>query len=81
MWLYVDRVEGQTVVLTDENEEIRRVSVAEYVTLVGRRPAESDVLAAEVEGDTLLSAVYSEEETRTRKEAARGRLNRLFGRK
>ena len=81
MWLCVDRVENQIVVLMDDNEKLLHVSVAEYIALVGRRPAESDVLAAEVEGDTLLSAVYSEEETRNRKEAARGRLNRLFGRK
>ena len=79
MWLCVDRIEGDTVVLTDEDEKLYRLKVADYVALTGRDPAESDVLTAEAEGDRILSAAYDSEETAARKEAARKRLNRLFG--
>ena len=47
---------------------------------VGRAPAESDILSAEVEGERILSAVFDQDQTQARKKAARGRLNRLFGR-
>ncbi len=80
MWLCVDRIEGDTVVLTDENERLYRIARADYTALTGRDPAESDMLSAEAEGDRILSAAYDGEETASRKEAARRRLNRLFGR-
>lgn len=79
MWLCVDRIEGDTVVLTDESEQIYRLKAAEYAALTGKAPAESDVLTAKVEGDRILSAAYDSGETAARKEAARKRLNRLFG--
>lgn len=79
MWLCVDRIEGDTVVLTDESEKIYRLRIADYAALTGKDPAESDVLTAKVEGDRILSAVYDSGETAARKEAARKRLNRLFG--
>lgn len=79
MWLCVDRIEGDTVVLTDEDEKLYRLKVADYIALTGRDPAESDVLTAEAEGDRILSAAYDSEETAARKKAARKRLNRLFG--
>ena len=81
MWLCVDRVEGNTVVLLDDGERVYSLHRAAYTAMVGKDPAESDILAAEVEGDRILSAAYDESETRTRKETARKRLNRLFGRK
>ncbi len=81
MWLCVDRIEENTVVLLDDGERVYRITCADYTALVGRAPAESDILSAEVEGDRILSAVYDEAQTNTRKEAARARLNRLFGRK
>lgn len=81
MWLCVDRIEGDTVVLTDESKGLYRLSRADYTALTGREPAESDILAAEAEGDRILSAAYDGAETASRKEAARKRLNRLFGRK
>ena len=80
MWLCVDRIEGDTVVLTDEGEKLYRIARADYTALTGRDPAESDMLSAEVEGDEILSAAYDGEETASRKETARARLNRLFGR-
>ena len=81
MWLCVDRIEGNTVVLLDEKEEIYRMDRAAYVTMVGRDPAESDILSAEAEEGRVLKAAYDPEETASRKAAARARLNRLFGKK
>ena len=80
MWLCVDRIEDNTVVLTDDDEHIYRLSCAAYQELTGRTPAETDILTAEVEGECILSAVYDEVQTNARKEAARARLKRLFGR-
>ena len=81
MWLSVDRIEGNTVVLLDEKEKVYRLAVEAYVALVGQEPAESDMLAAAVEEGSICSAVYDEAETLARKAAARERLNRLFGKK
>ena len=79
MWLCVDRIEGDTVVLTDEGEGLYRMARADYTALTGPEPAESDMLSAEAEGDRILSAAYDSAETVARKEAARRRLKRLFG--
>jgi hypothetical protein len=49
--------------------------------MVGRDPAESDILSAEAEEGSIRKAVYDPEETASRKAAAKARLNRLFGRK
>lgn len=81
VWLCIDRIEGNTVVLLDDGEKIYRLDSASYETLVGRTPAESDVLTATVENGTVLTARYDGEETERRKAAARERLNRLFGKK
>lgn len=80
MWLCVDRIETDTVILLDDNERIYRLSLSAYTDLVGIPPAESDVLSATVEDGRILAAVRDETETAARKEAARARLNRLFGR-
>ena len=48
VWLCVDRIEGKTVVLLDDQEKTVCLDTAAYEALVGRAPAESDVLAAEV---------------------------------
>ena len=81
MWLCVDRTEGDTVVLLDDEERIYRLDRAAYVAMVGRAPAESDILSAEAEEGRVLKAAYDPEETASRKAAARARLNRLFGKK
>lgn len=81
MWLCVDRIEEDTVVLMDDEEEIYRLDRAAYVAMVGRDPAESDMLTAEVREGCVLTATYDPEETASRKAAARARLDRLFGRK
>ena len=81
MWLCVDRIEKDTVLLLDDGEHTYTLSRADYTAAVGREPAESDVLTATVEQGRILSAAYDEAETLARKETARNRLRRLFGRK
>ena len=81
MWLCVDRIEGNTAVLLDDGERVYHLTVAAYIALVGRAPAESDVISAEVREGSILSASYDESETATRRAASRARLNRLFGKK
>lgn len=81
MWLSVDRIEGNTVVLLDDEERVYHLTVAAYTALVGRAPAEGDVISAEVGEGSILAATYDEGETVARRERARARLNRLFGRK
>ena len=81
MWLCIDRIEGETVVLLDDEERVYRLTAAAYTAMVGRDPAESDVLKAEAEDGQIITAAYDPSETASRKAAARARLNRLFGKK
>ena len=81
MWLCIDRIEGNTVVLLDDEEKIYCLAADAYIALVGREPAEGDMLTAEAEEGSIRSAVYDERETLVRKATARERLNRLFGKK
>ncbi len=81
MWLSVDRIEGETVVLIDDANVIRQLSVADYTALAGRAPQESDVLEGIIDGDRITAAYVDETETACRRDAARARLNRLFGRR
>lgn len=81
MWLCVDRIEGNTVVLISDEEIIYHLSAADYTALTGRAPAESDILSATVDGSRITAAAYDEAETAARMAAARARLDRLFGRK
>ena len=79
MWLCVDRMESDTVILVSDEEQVFRLSGAEYLRLTGRAPVESDILRAEVKGGCILSAAPDDSETAARKEAAAARLKRLFG--
>lgn len=81
MWLCIDRIEENTVVLLDDQEKIYCLAADAYIALVGREPAEGDMLTAEVEEGSICFATYDEAETLARKAAARERLNRLFRRK
>ena len=56
MWLCVDRIEGNTTILLDDEERGYHLTVADYTALVGRAPAESDVISAEVQEGSILSA-------------------------
>ena len=81
MWLCVDRMEGNTVVLVDDDAAVISLSRTEYTALTGCEPRESDVLTAEVDGEGLVvSATYDEAETKRQRDTARRRLDRLFGR-
>ena len=79
MWLCVDRIEGDIVVLVDERDKTLSLTRGEYLTLVGVPPAESDMLSATVTHGRLVEATRDEAETAARKAAARARLERLFG--
>ena len=81
MWLCVDRIEKDTVILLDDDERVYPLSRADYTALVGIPPAESAILAAEIQDGRITAAVYDEAETAARMRAARARLDRLFGRK
>ena len=81
VWMSVDRIENETVILVDDEEKIHSLPADRYQALTNIPPRESDVLDVTLDGDVILTAVYSESETKRREEAARKRLNRLFGRK
>lgn len=78
MWLCLDRLEADLVVLVSDEETIHRLTRDEYIRLVGREPVESDMLWAEITFGRIASATYDETETAIRKAAAGNRLNRLF---
>ena len=79
MWLCVDRIESDVVILISDDETILRVPSPEYKRLTGCAPVESHMLWAEVQNGSLLSAACDEAETQARKKAAADRLARLFG--
>ncbi len=80
MWLCVDRIEKDTVILLDDRDTVYSITCNDYVALVGLPPAESAILAAEVKEGRILAASYDAAETSARKDAMRAKLNRLFGR-
>lgn len=80
MWLCIDRIEGDTVVLLADDKTLYRLPVAACHALTGRTPAESDILSATIEEGRITAAAYDEGETAARKAAARARLDRLLGR-
>lgn len=80
MWLCVDRVEGDTVILVDDNAAVLSIPRTAYEALTGVPPLESDMLLVSMKDGEILSAAYDAEETRRRADLVRTRLNRLFGR-
>ena len=80
MWLVVDRIEENTVILQDEGEALYTLTVADYTALAGQPPVESLVLDAQVDGLRILTLTPSPEETERRLAAARDRLRRLAAR-
>lgn len=80
MWMSVDRVEGNKVVLIDENEKIYTMTMQDYLSMVGVSPQESHMLLCQVENDKITSAAYSSQETERRLASARARLERLIQR-
>ena len=81
MWLTVDRIEENTVILQDRDEALYTLSVQDYTAMAGEPPVESLVLEAQVADGKILSLTPSREETERRLSAARERLHRLATRK
>jgi len=80
MWLVVDRIEGDTVILQDEGEVLYTLTVEDYTALTNQPPVESLVLDAQEDGGRILTLTPSPEETERRLAAARDRLKRLAAR-
>ena len=80
MWLAVDRIEAEIVVLMDDNETVYRLAADTYTALTGRVPVANTVLEAHVENGVIRSAVCDDDETHRRLETARARLARLVKR-
>ena len=78
MWMSVDRIEKDLVILIADDETLYHVKVADYETLVGRPPQETHVLWTETRDGNILSARYDPEETSRRLQAAKDRLQRLL---
>ena len=78
MWMSVDRIEKDLVVLIADDETVYRVKVTEYNTLVGTPPQETHMLWAETREGNILFARYDPEETSRRLQAAKDRLQRLL---
>lgn len=81
MWLAVDRIEENMVVLVDDDEVIYHLSAAAYTALTGRAPTQNTVLNARAEDGKILSATCDDAETERRLAVARARLERLINRK
>lgn len=80
MWLCIDRIVAGKVVLLDDEDGKYTLTVEDYMSLVGREPRESDVLAAEIADGHVVSATYDSKETDRRTAEARAMLDRLFKR-
>ncbi len=80
MWLILDRIEADTVILQDEDEALYTLTVQEYTAMTGEAPVESLALDAQVADGTILTLTPSPEETERRLSAARERLKRLAAR-
>ncbi len=77
MWLTVDRIEGDKVVLISDDETLFNVEVATLKTRLGAMPAEAQVLQCDLRGGHIRSARFDPEETLRRTQAAEERLRRL----
>lgn len=80
MWLVLDRIEADAVILQDENEALYTLTVQEYTALTGDAPVESLVLEAQVADGRIRTLIPSPEKTERRMSAARERLRRLAAR-
>ena len=80
MWMAVDRIEGNIVVLIDDTCMTHQLSTEDYLRLTGQSPAESHVLSCELADGRVISATYDPQETQRRLDIARARLERLVRR-
>ena len=79
MYLAVDRIEKDTVLLQDDCEAVYTLPVQDYEALVGRPPRESDILKATVRDGAVVAATPDDEERDSRLARAAERLRRLRG--
>ena len=79
MYLAVDRIEKDTVLLQDDCEAVYTLPVQDYDALVGRPPRESDILKATVRDGAVIAATLDDEERDSRLSRAAERLRRLMG--
>lgn len=79
MYLAVDRIEKDTVLLQDDCEAVYTLPVQDYEVLVGRPPRESDILKATVRDGAVIAATPDDEERDRRLARAAERLRRLMG--
>ena len=79
MYLAVDRIEKDTVLLQDDCEAVYTLPVQDYEVLVGRPPRESDILKATVRDGAVIAATPDDEERDSRLSRAAERLRRLMG--
>ena len=79
MYLAVDRIEKDTVLLQDDREAVYTLPVQDYEALVGRPPRESDILKATVRDGAVIAATPDDEERDRRLARAAERLRRLMG--
>lgn len=79
MYLAVDRIEKDTVLLQDDCEAVYTLPVQDYEALVGRPPRESDILKATVRDGAVVAAIPDDEERDSRLARAAERLRRLMG--
>ena len=79
MYLAVDRIEKDTVLLQDDCEAVYTLPVQDYEALVGRPPRESDILKATVRDGAVIAATPDDEERDRRLARAAERLRRLMG--
>ena len=62
MYLAVDRIEKDTVLLQDDCEAVYTLPVQDYEVLVGRPPRESDILKATVRDGAVIAATPDDED-------------------
>ncbi len=80
MWLCVDRIEGNRVILTDDDERLYCLPVEAYTTMTGEAPREAMLLRGETDGERICSLTPDPAEAARREAAARERLARLIRR-
>ena len=77
MWLAVDRIEGNTVILIADDETVFNMEIAALKTLLGTMPTEAQILQCDLLAGRICSARFDPEETLRRTQAARERLRHL----
>lgn len=77
MWLSVDRIEANTVILVDDDGHRYTLEVSVYHALTGQAPVETHMLWGETRDGGIISAHISPEETSRRTTAAQAKLYQL----